>query len=198
MRKRAASGSFVGQFITPTTPIPCLVQPTDNVLACCALNTPSSIDMEKLHQLRGKYQILRGKYQILDDIHTRLPATREWCYNPNFPRLGIYDAYMLGGLRLPFNAFAREIFSRLGVAPNQLNPNGWRIIVAMQVLWREFFERNCPFIVNEFLYCYKPSKISRSLGFYQFSTRGLDCKMIRSLPTSDREWKKEFFFVSSP
>ena len=47
---------------------------------------------------------------------------------------------MLGGLTLPLNAFAREIWTRLGIAPNELNPNGWRIIVAMQVLWREFFE----------------------------------------------------------
>ena len=47
---------------------------------------------------------------------------------------------MLGGLTLPLNAFAREILTRLGIAPNELNPNGWRIIVAMQVLWREFFE----------------------------------------------------------
>ena len=47
---------------------------------------------------------------------------------------------MLGGLTLPLNAFAREILTRLGIAPNELNPNGWRIIMAMQVLWREFFE----------------------------------------------------------
>ena len=47
---------------------------------------------------------------------------------------------MLGGLTLPLNAFAREILTRLGIAPNELNPNGWQIIVAMQVLWREFFE----------------------------------------------------------
>ncbi|KAL0015459.1 hypothetical protein SO802_002528 [Lithocarpus litseifolius] len=38
----------------------------------------------------------------------------------------------------------------------------------------------------------------QSLGFYQFSTRGLDCRMRRSLPTSNREWKKEFFFISGP
>ena len=37
---------------------------------------------------------------------------------------------MLGGLRLPLNAFVREILTRLGIAPNQLNPNDLRIIVA--------------------------------------------------------------------
>jgi len=60
---------------------------------------------------------------------------------------------MLNVLRLPLNAFAREILTRLNIAPNQLNPNGWRIIVAMQVSWREVFEGNCPLSVDEFLYC---------------------------------------------
>lgn len=101
---------------------------------------------------------------------------------------------MLGGLRLPLNAFARETLTRLGIAPNQFNLNGWRIIVAMQVLWREVFEGNGPYTVDEFLYCYKPFGINQSLGFYQFSARGSDCRMIRSLPMSDRKWKKEFFF----
>ena len=105
---------------------------------------------------------------------------------------------MLGGHRLPLNAFAREILNRLGNSPNQLNPNGWQIIMAMQVLWREVFEGNCPLTMDEFLYCYKPFGISQSLGFYQFSAKGSNCRMIRSLPTSDREWKNEFFFISGP
>ena len=58
------------------------------------------------------------------------------------------------------------------------------------------FDRNRPFTVDEFLYYYKPSKISQSLGFYQFLARGSSCSLIRSLPLSDRRWKTEFFFVS--
>ena len=84
MRKRVASGSFAGPSTAPLAPIP-PVQPIDDVLACCAFNIPSFIDAEKLHKLRGKYQ-------ILDDIHTYLPAIGEWCCTPNSPWLGIYDA----------------------------------------------------------------------------------------------------------
>ena len=89
----------------------------------------------------------------------------EWCSHPRFG-VGIYEAYLLGGLRLSFNAFARKILSRLGLEINQLNPNALRLIVSMQVLWREVFDGNHPFTMDEFLYYYKPSEIIQALGFY--------------------------------
>ena len=66
----------------------------------------------------------------------------------------------------------------------------------MQVLWREVFDGNRPRTVDEFLYCYKHSEISQSLGFNQFSAKGSSCRLIWSLPSFDRRWKMEFFFVS--
>ncbi|KAL4634157.1 hypothetical protein ACB092_04G178400 [Castanea dentata] len=66
----------------------------------------------------------------------------------------------------------------------------------MQILWREVFERDRPFTVDKFLYCYKSSEINQSFGFYQFTTRGRDCRIIKSLVTLDRNWKTEYFFVS--
>ena len=102
----------------------------------------------------------------------------------------------MGGLRLPLNAFAREILSRLGLGVCQLNPNAWMLINSMQILWREVFEGDHPLTVNKFLYCYKPSEISQSLSFYQFSARGTICRLIKSLLMSDRNWKTKFFFVS--
>ena len=58
----------------------------------------------------------------------------------------------------------------------------------MQVLWKEVFSGNLPFTVDEFLYCYKPSEISQSLGF--------SCRLDKSLPSSNRRWEREFSFVS--
>ena len=102
----------------------------------------------------------------------------------------------MGGLRLPLNSFARELLTRLGLGVCQFNPNAWRLVVSMQVLWREVFEGNCPLTVDEFLYCYNPSEMNQSLGFYQFTARGKDYRLIKSLVTSDRNWKTEFFLVS--
>ena len=66
----------------------------------------------------------------------------------------------------------------------------------MQVLWHEALEGNCPITVDEFLYCYKPSKIKKSAGFYQFSSRGSYYSLIKGRSLSDRLWKKEFFIIS--
>ena len=77
-------------------------------------------------------------YQILEDLKPRLPMRGEWCCQPRFS-VGIYEAYLLGGLRLPLNAFARELLTRLGLGICQFNPNAWRLVVSMQVLWREVF-----------------------------------------------------------
>ena len=60
----------------------------------------------------------------------------------------------------------------------------------------EAFERNRPLTVYKFLCCYKLAEIHKSLGFYQFSARGSSCRMIESLPMSNRLWKTDFFFIS--
>ena len=161
-----------------------------NTISSCALKISSTLNSEKLCKIRGKYQ-------IPDDVQTCPAIEGEWCCTPNSSWVGFYEAYFLSGLRLPLNAFTRELLFRLGIAPNQLNPNGWRIIIAMQVLWRDMFEGNHTLTVDEFVYCYKPSEINQAIGFYQFFVRHNDCRMIRSLSSSDREWKKEFFLVSS-
>ena len=158
------------------------------VVYSCAIGVVSKTDNRKL-------DLLKKWYQILDELNPRLAVRGEWCYQPHFG-IGIYEAYFLEGLRLPLDTFARELLTRLGLGVCQFNPNTWRLVISMQVLWREVFEGDCPFIVDEFLYCYKPFEINQSLGFYQFITRGKDYRLIKSLVTSDRNWKMEFFFLS--
>ena len=57
---------------------------------------------------------LRSWYQILDDLNPWLAVRGEWCCNPRFG-IGIYEVYLLGGLRLPLNAFTKELLTRLGL-----------------------------------------------------------------------------------
>ena len=65
----------------------------------------------------------------------------------------------------------------------------------MQVLWHEALEGNSPIIVDEFLYCYKPSEIKKSAGFYQFSYKGSHYSLIKGRSSSNRLWKTKFFII---
>ena len=101
-----------------------------------------------------------------------------------------------GGFKLPLNAFAKELLVKLGLGICQFNPNAWRLVISMQILWREVFGGDHPLTVDEFLFCYKPSEINQSLGFYQFTAKGKDYRLIKSLASFDKNWKIEFIFVS--
>ena len=75
-----------------------------------------------------KLDLLKKWYQIPDELNPRLAVRGEWCCQPHFG-IGIYEAYLLGGLRLPLNTFARELLTRLGLGVCQFNPTAWRLIV---------------------------------------------------------------------
>ena len=137
MRTRMAFGSLASA--SANAPSSTSSSEEEN-LYCCTVGVPSKMDKAKLNSLRSYYQ-------ISDDFNPRLAVRAEWCCNPHFG-VSIYEAYLLGGLRLPLNAFAREILHRLGIGINQLNPNAWRLIISMQILWRGVFDGNHPLIVN--------------------------------------------------
>ena len=98
-----------------------------DVIYSCAVNIPSRVDKKGLF-------MLKDKYQIPDKVNSCLATLGEWSCTLNSLGVGIYEAYLLGGLRLPLNAFAREFLHRLEIGPNQLNPNAWRTLMFMQVL----------------------------------------------------------------
>ena len=118
----------------------------------CAVGVHSKTSEQRLSNLRTWYQ-------IPDEFNPRLPVRGEWCCNRRFG-VGIYEAYFLGGFRLPLNSFARELLVKLGLGICQFNPNAWRLIIFMQILWREAFGGDRPLTVDKFLFCYKPLEIN--------------------------------------
>ena len=182
---RKASGSQAG--ISSSVP-PSNHLDEEETVYSCAIGIHSKTNEQRLSNLRTWYQ-------ILDEFNPRLPVYGEWCCNPRF-RIDVYEAYFLGGFRLPLNTFARELLVRLGLGICQFNPNAWRLIISMQILWTEVFRGDRPLTVDEFLYYYKPFEISQFEGFYQFTAKGNDCRLIKSLASSNRRWKTEYIFVS--
>ena len=60
------------------------------IVYSCAVGIPSETDEKRL-------VALRSWYQIPDDLNPKLAVRGEWCSQPHFG-IGIYEAYLLGGL----------------------------------------------------------------------------------------------------
>ena len=154
MQCRMASGAGASSSRRPPSPLQDEEKEEEreeNVIYSCAPKVASTLDAPKLKTLVDRYQIPK-------EFRPRLPNEGEWCRSPS-SGFGVYTSYLLAGLRFPLNSFCRGLFHRLSIGPNPLNPNGWRTIIVMQVLWHKALEGNRPITVDEFLYHYKPSEI---------------------------------------
>ena len=127
LRQRTASGSSAG----PSTSVPASIpspSEEEDILYCCAIGIPSRTNKKKLSSFSGWYQ-------IPGDLNPCLAVLSEWCCTPNLG-FGMYKAYLLRGLRLPLNAFVREILHRLGIGINQLNNNALKCILVIYLCER--------------------------------------------------------------
>ena len=104
LRMKAASGSRVS---TSTSVPPSIPLDEVETIYSCVVGVHSKIDEKRLTSLRSWYQ-------IPDDLNPRLAVHGEWSCKPRFG-IGVYETYLLGGLRLPLNAFAKELLTKLGL-----------------------------------------------------------------------------------
>ena len=121
LRKASRSQASTSSKVPPSSPL----DEAEIIVYSCAVDIPSKTDEQRLKNLRAWYQ-------ILDELNPKLSICGEWCCNPHFG-IGVYEAYFLGGLRLPLNAFARELLVRLGLGVCQFNPNAWRLIISTKI-----------------------------------------------------------------
>ena len=118
LRKALGSQAGTSSFIPLSSPL----DEAEVTVYSCAVDIPSKMDEQRLNYFRECYQ-------ISEKFNPRFPICGEWCCNPHFG-IGVYEAYLLGGLRFPLNAFTRELLVRLGLGVCQFNPNAWRLIIS--------------------------------------------------------------------
>ena len=137
---------------------------------------------------------VRSRYQIPDDVILRIPNSDEWACS-HVEDVALYESALTVGLRFPVQPFIRELLDFLSLAPGQVAPNGWRVIISSMVIWRECSDGLDDITVEEFLHCFEPSQIAASPGFWTFRSREELVKLVEGLPSSNRRWKDGYFFV---
>ncbi|KAK3198795.1 hypothetical protein Dsin_022210 [Dipteronia sinensis] len=142
----------------------------------------------------AKIKHIKKNFSIPESVGLRLPSDGELAYNPAGYSVAFHPAFLEMGTRLPLPTYIRRMLREVGVAPAQLNLNGWRILIGMFALWRSRGFLAPTF--TEIGHCYSLfSHKSEGDGWW-----GLACcdkqegePLITGLPSSNKEWKQTWF-----
>uniref|UniRef100_A0A2N9EKL8 Uncharacterized protein n=1 Tax=Fagus sylvatica TaxID=28930 RepID=A0A2N9EKL8_FAGSY len=137
----------------------------------------------------------RRKYQIPEDVVLRIPESDEVAYSSRYGDVAFYEADFNAGIRFPLQPLMRELLDHLNLSPGQLAPNAWRTVVGSMVMWKVLSNGKDDLTLDELLFCYKPSQILASPGFWTLNMRQRGLKLIVGNPSSNREWKDNYVFV---
>ncbi|CAL4888107.1 unnamed protein product [Urochloa decumbens] len=156
---------------------------------------------ESLAGLRARYGIPEGFGLILAG------ASQAACDPPPQPRgrggaaaaavpICVHAQAFAAGMRLPLHPFVAGALAHYGIAPSQLAPNGWRVLVAFAVLCH--FRGAGPPSLPVFRHFFALAPLPKAKGWYSFRGRETVPALFTGLPNSTKTWKEEFLLVSPP
>ena len=96
----------------------------------------------------------------------RIPSDEDRSCRSYADEVCFYKADFASGLRLPIHPFIMELFAYLHLAPAQLVPNSWRIVISCMVVWMSANDGDV-IKKDKFLHFYYLRK-SKDLGYYEF------------------------------
>ncbi|GMJ00042.1 hypothetical protein HRI_003673400 [Hibiscus trionum] len=158
-------------------------------LASLPVNTiASTLTESDLEKIAKEYQIDTNKY------HLSLPKSSERA-NSYFSckrTFCIYADAFKAGLRLPLHPLVSEILNVFGVAPTQIPPNSWRVLICFISFC---YSRKITPTVNLFrAICSLKDPSGESKGWWFFSAR-IGFKLFEGFPSSIKGWRNRFFII---
>ncbi|XP_065617430.1 uncharacterized protein LOC136062378 [Quercus suber] len=136
----------------------------------------------------------RDRFQFPDRVRVRLPNEEERACHFFPGEVCFYESAFVCGLRFPVHPVVMELLDQFGIAPGQLMPNSWRILVSCMGIWLAALDGDM-LRVDEFNYLYR-LKASKEHGYYELVPWERSTRIVKKLPSSFRYWKSRFFFVS--
>ena len=149
---------------------------------------------EKCSLKGDTFKRFRDRFQFPEETRVHLPRKGEKSCAFTHGEVCFYEAAFLCGLRFPVHPFLMELLHHLNIAPRQLMPNSWRIVISCMVIWTIIADGDM-ITLNEFVYlnCLKESK---EFGYYELVPWDKRSQLIVDLPSSFHYWKSRYFFMS--
>ena len=135
----------------------------------------------------------KDRFQFPERVCVRQPTNMDRACHFFLGKVCFYEAAFTCGLRLPVHPFIMELLGFFGIAPWQLMPNSWRIVVNCMEIWLAANEDMIK--VDELVHLYRLKEL-KEYGYYELIPWARRARIVRGLPSSFRYWKSRFFFVS--
>ncbi|KAL2524441.1 Plus3 domain-containing protein [Abeliophyllum distichum] len=183
----------------PLGPVPGLMEGSDpyrvEVVRWAALDVPSIMVEEDLTRMREQYR-------IPSDVELILPGPNE---RACFPREGCTALHLnafVSGLRLPLHPMLRRILRAILPGSDSGFPqmDGVRWWGGMYLWFRHSFGMEMP--LHVFQTVYQPRKLPKKkgkeeeVGWYYFCPWGSHKPLVTGCPSSIKQWKESWFWVS--
>lgn len=166
------------------------------LLAYRATRSQWTVDKELTETNVDSLNELRWKYRIPNSVELRLIANDALPSRPPPGYVTLYPTMLAIGIRVPFQLPVHDWVSELGVAPAQINPNGYRVILSLIVLWREKFDCDPP--VEVLRHCLR---LQENVSFIKDPIKGFYCitpqrrSTIIGLPSPVKSWRNKWFYA---
>ena len=141
------------------------------------------------HVTEMDLEAIRSEFNIPPDVTMTLLKANERANRPPAGKFGAHRLMFKYGLRLPFNHFIRTVLCYFDLAPGQLSPVSYSVMVGMQILW--WMKEWGDLTPEEFCHVYRPQL--RGKGVYYLSSWGQSGTLMKKLDQSAGEYKRSFF-----
>lgn len=136
---------------------------------------------------------IRDSYGIPASVQLRLPRPYErvswsvpgWTF--------FYELPFKDGFRFPIPHMVGMVLEYFDIAPSQLMPNSWRLLLALQVLTGQ---HDISFGMPEILHCYFIREHDGEKGRFSLNARKNTERLITGLSLGDKGWKGSYFLAS--
>ncbi|KAL5582334.1 hypothetical protein UlMin_014776 [Ulmus minor] len=137
-------------------------------------------------------RLWRYLYGIPPSVEVRVPTAHErvdWVV-PGW--VAIYELMLKDGMRFPIPRLLKDVCDHYEIAPSQLMPNAWRVLMSLESL---SVHNGVDCELGEVLFSYYLKEHDKDKGRFKLIARVGRAPIITYLRTNDRGWKDRFIFV---